>query len=83
MSTEAIDVNAETVVRFYRALEQICNIAQAVLGKGAAPEWKCPECGNIFSRLDGSWVCTQHKHHYCSLPDDIRRLRDLRNLGLK
>jgi hypothetical protein len=80
---EAIDVSAETVSRFYRAMEEIANIARAAMGNDVNPEWACPECGNIFSRVDGRRTLTQHIHHYCLIPDDIRRLRHLRDLGGK
>ena len=80
---EGIDVTAETVARFYRALEEISNLARAALGKDAGPEWTCPECGNIFSRVDGTRTCTRSKRHYCPLPDDIRKQRDRRGLLLE
>jgi hypothetical protein len=80
---EAIDVSVETVSRLWRALEEISNLARTALGKDAGPEWTCHECGNIFSRVDGTRTCTRSKRHYCPLPDDIRRQRDRRGLQLK
>lgn len=75
---EAVEVSAETVARLWRALEEISNLSRAALGKDSGPEWTCSECGNVFSRVDGTRICTRSKRHYCPLPDDIRKQRDLR-----
>lgn len=80
---KGIDVSPETVSRLLRLLEEITRLSsQPARGLFSIPndEWICSECGNVFSRFDGTRTCTRHEHHYCPLPEEIRRLRNRRDI---
>ena len=79
---EGIDVSPESVARLHSALVKVAIIVQSALQQRSEPEeWCCPECGNMFSRTDGTRTLTRHERHYCPLPDAIRKLRNRRDIG--
>jgi hypothetical protein len=80
---KGIDVTPQSAARFHQALEDISNISRLALGSESGPDWECPECGNVFSQVDGTRICTRHERHYCPLPEHIRLLRNRRDIAEK